>query len=135
MTSFAPQSSSFAAVAENLAPARDFLRRYVGASGWPGSDLDVVIAIGEVLQNIVRHGFGGGSKAGTITMNVVVDQGILIVTIDDTAPSSIPTEWSNNGRESYEGGLGLGIITRIASDVTFQPTTTGNRATLHFAPE
>lgn len=135
MGSFAPDSTSFAAVAENLAPARDFLRRYVGASGWAGSDLDVVIAIGEVLQNIVRHGFAGGREAGTITMNAALDDGILTITIDDTAPPSIPAEWSNNGRESYEGGLGLGIIRRIASDVTFQPTPTGNRATLQFKPD
>lgn len=135
MTGFAPRTESFAAVVENLAPARDFLRRYVGESGWAGSDLDVVIAIGEVLQNIVRHGFAGGSESGTITMNLVLEDGLLIVTIDDTAPSSIPAEWSNKGRESYEGGLGLGIITRIASDVSFEPTSGGNRATLHFTPE
>ena len=135
MSSFPPQSQSFAAIVENLAPARDFLRRYVGESGWAGSDLDVVIAIGEVLQNIVRHGCAGGSADGTITMNIAVEDGLLVVTIDDTAPSSIPAEWSNGGRESYEGGLGLGIITRIARDVSFEPTRTGNRATLHFAPE
>jgi len=135
MTGFAPESRSFAAVAENLAPARDFLRRYVAASGWGGSDLDVVIAIGEVLQNVVRHGFAGGSAAGTFTMKLEVQDNILTVTIDDTAPASIPAEWSGNDRESYEGGLGLGIIRRIASDVTFQPTTTGNRATLQFTPE
>jgi len=135
MTDPAPDSRSFAAVAENLAPARDFLRQYVGASGWAGSDLDVVIAIGEVLQNIVRHGFAGGSKIGTITMTVELADENLIVTIDDTAPPSIPSEWSSDGRNSYEGGLGLGIIKRIASDVTFQPTPTGNRATLQFRPE
>ena len=135
MTTFAQQTTSFAALAENLGPARDFLRRYVQASEWAGSDLDVVIAIGEVLQNIVRHGFSGGSEAGTITMTLAVEEEMLIVSIDDTAPPTIPSEWSSNGRESYEGGLGLGIIKRIASDATFQPTPTGNRATLHFAPE
>ena len=135
MTAIAPETTSFAALAENLGPARDFLRRYVQASEWAGSDLDVVIAIGEVLQNIVRHGFSGGSEAGTITMTLALNEEMLIVTIDDTAPPTIPSEWSSNGRESYEGGLGLGIIERIASDVTFQPTPTGNRATLHFAPE
>ncbi|MGC6454368.1 MAG: ATP-binding protein [Candidatus Puniceispirillaceae bacterium] len=135
MTSFAPQSITFAPLAENLAPARDFLRRYIAASGWGGSDLDVVIAIGEVLQNIVRHGFSGGSKNGVVDMTAALEDGTLSVIIDDNAPSSIPAEWSNSGRESYEGGLGLGIIERIASDVTFQPTSTGNRATLCFVPE
>lgn len=135
MTSALADRISFAAVVENLPSGRDFLRRYVDASGWPGSDLDVVIAVGEVLQNIVRHGFGGDCYAGTITINVAVENGVLIVIIDDTAPPSCPTEWANTDRQRHEGGIGMGIIARIASTVSFQPTNRGNRATLQFMPE
>ncbi len=64
------------------------------------------------------------------------EQDVLVVTIDDTAPSTIPAEWSgNNGREAHEGGLGLGIVRRIASDVVFEPTKSGNRAMLEFLAE
>jgi len=134
MTSFAPQTASFAALADNLAPARNFLRHYVTASGWDGSDLDAVIAIGEVLQNIVRHGFGGGSEGGRIMMTAHLEERVLTVTIDDTAPPSMPEEWGVDGRETHEGGLGLGLIDRIASEASFQSTDRGNRATLRFLP-
>ena len=131
-----PQTARFAPVPENLAPARSFIRKYVGACRWPGSDLDVVIAIGEVLQNIIRHGFSGGTRDGRIVMTVKVEErDVLVVTIDDTAPSTIPAEWSNNGREAHEGGLGLGIVRRIASDVVFEPTSSGNRAILRFTAD
>ena len=59
----APETVSFAAVPENLRPARSALRRYIANSGWGGRDLDVVIAVGEVLQNIIRHGFAGAAHA------------------------------------------------------------------------
>lgn len=130
------QTARFAPVPENLAPARSFIRKYVEACRWPGSDLDVVIAVGEVLQNIIRHGFAGGTRDGRIVMTALIeDADILVVTIEDTAPPTIPSEWSGGGREAHEGGLGLGIVRRIASDVVFEPTTSGNRAILRFTAD
>lgn len=131
-----PQTARFPPVVENLGPARNFIRNYLSAGQWPGRDLDVVIAIGEVLQNIVRHGFAGGSKDGEVVMTVSVEEAdMLVVIIEDTAPSSIPSDWSDNGRGAHEGGLGLGIVRRIASDARFEPIPTGNRATLRFMPD
>ena len=131
-----PQTARFAPIPENLAPARSFIRNYVQSCRWAGSDLDVVIAIGEILQNIIRHGFSGGTRDGRVVMTVKVEeQDVLVVTIEDTAPSTIPAEWLNNGREAHEGGLGLGIVRRIASDVVFEPTSSGNRATLRFTAD
>ena len=136
MAGFDPQTARFPPVVENLAPARNFIRDYLGKCRWPGSDLDVVIAVGEVLQNIIRHGFSGGSRDGGVVMTVAIeDANILVVTIEDTAPSSIPAEWSDGGREAHQGGLGLGIVKRIASDVVFEPIAAGNRATLKFSPD
>lgn len=136
MAGFAPQTARFPPVVENLAPARNFIRNYLGNCRWPGSDLDVVIAVGEVLQNIIRHGFAGGSRDGGVVMTVAIEEAdLLVVTIEDTAPSSIPAEWSDNGREAHQGGLGLGIVRRIARDVVFEPIAGGNRAILEFSPE
>ena len=69
-------------------------------------------------------------------MTVKVEEpDVLVVTIEDTAPSTLPAEWSNNVREAHEGGLGLGIVRRIASDVVFEPTSSGNRAILRFTSD
>ena len=133
--SFEPKAAQFPATAENLAPARSFLRNYMAEANWAGRDLDVVIAVGEILQNIVRHGFSGGRQEGTIKMLAMVRNDELTVIIEDTAPPSMPSEWSNGGREAHDGGLGLGIVKRIASSIEFKPTATGNRAKLIFAAD
>ena len=121
-----------AATAENLASARSFMRRYLTMTNWNGRDLDVLIAVGEVLQNIVRHGFGGGNPRGKIHIKVTREQGMLVVLIEDNAPPSVPSGWSSDSRPAKDGGLGLTIIHRIADKVDFAPTATGNRARLHF---
>ena len=130
-----PETFECAAIAENLASARSFLRRYLAAARWDGRDLDVVIAVGEVLQNVVRHGFAGGNPRGKIHMEVSVDQGTLLVVVEDNAPPSVPSGWSSTGRPAQDGGLGLNIIHRIAADVEFAPTATGNHARLRFHPD
>jgi len=124
-----------AATAENLASARSFLRRFLATANWNGRDLDVLIAVGEVLQNIVRHGFGGGNPRGRIHMEVAIEQGVLLVLVEDNAPPSLPSGWSSSGRPAEDGGLGLNIIHRIAAEVDFAPTATGNRARLRFHPD
>ncbi len=131
----APETVTFVALPENLRPARSALRRYMAEAGWGGRDLDIVIAVGEVLQNIIRHGFAGGRARGRITMTLEIRQDALLVDIDDTAPPSLPSSWSAKGREAHEGGLGLNMIHSIASDVSFTPTADGNHASLTFNPD
>ena len=131
----APETVTFAALPENLRPARSALRRYMAEAGWGGRDLDIVIAVGEVLQNIIRHGFAGGRARGRITMTLEIRQDALLVDIDDTAPPSLPSSWSAKGREAHEGGLGLNMIHSIASDVSFTPTAVGTHASLTFNPD
>ena len=127
-----PQKFQCAAIAESLASARAFLRRFLSAADWSGSDLDVLIAVGEVLQNIIRHGFDGGDPDGRIQMELMMEQGCLKVVIDDNAPSSVPSGWASDGPRMQEGGLGLRMIHHIAYRVEFAPTATGNRALLSF---
>ena len=131
----APETVTFDALPENLRLACGALRRYMAEAGWGGRDLDIVIAVGEVLQNIIRHGFAGGSARGRITMTLEIRQDALLVDIDDTAPPSLPSSWSAKGREAHEGGLGLNMIHSIASNVSFTPTADGNHASLTFDPD
>lgn len=129
------QTASFAGTPESLAAARDFLRRYLIDANWSGSDLDAVIALGEIIQNVVRHGFHGGKPDGKITITLEILNDRLVVLVEDNAPPSLPFRWSGEGRAPHEGGLGLGIARRIASKVDFEPMENGNRALLEFLPE
>ena len=70
-----------------------------------------------------------------ITMKMDIRQDVLNIEIDDTAPPSLPSSWSSNGREAHEGGLGLNMINSIASEVRFTPTADGNHASLTFDPD
>jgi anti-sigma regulatory factor (Ser/Thr protein kinase) len=74
----APDSFTCGATAGNLASARNFLRRFLAMANWEGHDRDVLIAVGEVLQNIVRHGFRGGDPRGSIHLEVSVEQGCFL---------------------------------------------------------
>jgi serine/threonine-protein kinase RsbW len=93
-----------------------------------------LIAVGEVLQNIVRHGFGGGNSRGNIHMEISIAKGVLVVLIEDNAPPSLPSGWSSSQRPAEDGGVGLAIVNHIAAEVEFAPTATGNRARLRFLP-
>jgi anti-sigma regulatory factor (Ser/Thr protein kinase) len=130
----APESFTCGATAGNLASARGFLRRFLTTANWKGGDRDVLIAVGEVLQNIVRHGFRGGDPRGSIHLEVAMEQGVLLVFIEDNAPPSLPSGWSMSDRPAEDGGFGLDIIHHIATEVEFAPTATGNRARLAFHP-
>jgi anti-sigma regulatory factor (Ser/Thr protein kinase) len=123
-----------AATADNLASARRFLRRFLAEVNWNGRDLDILIAVGEVLLNIVRHGFGGGNLRGNIHMEISIAKGLLVVLIEDNAPPSLPSGWSSSQRPAEDGGVGLAIVNHIAAEVEFAPTATGNRARLRFHP-
>jgi len=129
-----PEAFDCAATADNLASARRFLRLFLAEVNWNGRDLDVLIAVGEVLQNIVRHGFGGGNPRGAIHMEISMVKGMLVVLVEDNAPPSLPSGWSSSDSPAEDGGLGLTIINHIATDVEFAPTATGNRARLRFHP-
>ena len=135
MADFYASSARFAGTVDSLAPARNFLRGYLIEAAWPGSDLDVVIAFGEILQNVVRHGFHGGRADGVMTITASIVEDRLIVVVDDDAPPSMAREWAGGDRPAHEGGLGLGIVNRIASKVGFEATPYGNRAILEFLPD
>jgi anti-sigma regulatory factor (Ser/Thr protein kinase) len=128
------ETFDFAATADKLVSARRFMRRCLAEVNWSGQELDVLIAVGEVLQNIVRHGFGGGDPQGRIHMEISIVKGMLVVLIEDNAPPSLPSGWSSSERPAEDGGLGLTIINRIVAEVEFAPTATGNRARLRFHP-
>ena len=96
-------------------------------------ELDVNIAVGEILQNIIRYGFEGGNQEGSFKMRFLITENALEVTITDDAPPSDSTTWSNAHRKAEDGGHGLTLVTEIVDSVMFEMLENGNRATLRFA--
>ena len=120
---------------DSLAKSRAFVDNSLKTFGWQDQAIDVQLAIGEVMQNIIRHGFNGGADDGTIVLEMALSGDDLECVISDTAPASKPEEWLALGqkRQPDEGGHGLTIIKELTSSYDVQPADGGNRSRLVFA--
>lgn len=121
---------------ESLARSRNFISDGLNSFGWQDRAIDIQLAIGEVMQNIIRHGFGGGNPDGSITMEMsITKDDDLVCLITDTAPASDPEKWINktDDRPPEEGGLGVDIIHELTQKFTVEPEDGNNRSCLVFA--
>ena len=124
---------SFPAITESLSAARACVRGVLQGHQRAEQELDVNIAVGEILQNIIRYGFDGGNQAGSFKMRFLIADNALEITITDDAPPSDSATWSNAHRKAEEGGHGLTLVTELTQSAVFEMLEDGNRATLHFA--
>ena len=117
----------------SLAAARHMVRASLCDACWDDSGGDVIIAVGEVLQNIVRHGFAKPSvDQAWFSIKIDLDSCRLCITIDDNAPPSDPALWRRGTRAPDTGGMGVRLIEQLAAQVRFYPLVAGNRAELWF---
>ena len=118
-----------------LSKSRAFVESSLKAFGWQDRSIDIQLAIGEVMQNIIRHGFNGGKDTGKISMDMGFVDDDLECIITDTAPASDPENWLARGeqRRPDEGGHGLNIINEIASSYDVNPGE-GNNAPVLYSP-
>ena len=124
---------SFVAMPESLSAARSCVRGVLQGCNRADKEMDVNIVVGEILQNVIRYGFDGGSEAGQFTMQFFIDDRAFEIIVTDTAKPSNPDEWSNEHRAPEEGGHGLTLVNAIAEEVVFEMLDKGNRATIKFA--
>jgi len=128
-----PQASfSYPALPAMLADMRADMRAVLAQTGWHHQTETIQLAAGEHIQNIIRHGFGGGTTHGTITITLDSRASRMTLTITDTAPPCEPATWDRSPRPPEAGGLGLGLIDRLADEARFTATDTGNQAVLIF---
>ena len=124
--------ASFPSSLESISAARNFIRNFLSIHGCLKNEVDVNIAVGEVLQNIIRYGFDGGSLRGTFTVFLRLGRSQILITVTDTAPPSNAKAWSNTHRSPEEGGHGLSLVYALASHVEFTALENGNQVKLEF---
>jgi len=124
---------SFIAMPESLSAARSCVRGFLQGCHLADKEMDVNIVVGEILQNVIRYGFDGGSETGHFTMQFFIGERHFEIVVTDTAKPSNPDEWSNEHRAPEEGGHGLTLVNAIAEEVLFEMLDNGNRATIKFA--
>lgn len=119
------------------------LRRFIAAcashlcapDGWRD---DLVLAVDEAAQNIIRHGYGGGDLHRPLTAGVEVvvpspdrpGSGVITVRLYDDAPTVFPgslhprplEELSPDRLEDlHPGGLGLALINALTDEWVLEP--------------
>lgn len=123
----------FQANLPNIAAARHLVGDRLRHSNWDYLRTDIIIAIGEVLQNIIRYGFGmapGPNACFWISVSGTLHH--LQITIEDNAPPSDPKSWRRHHRCAHEGGHGINLISGVVERAIFTPLADGNRVQLWF---
>ena len=113
-----------------LARVRDAVRDSCRACNCPNAvTRDLVIAIGEASQNIVRHAYRD-SDDSPATLEILCGDGILEFQLEDMAPpvdrQVLEPVWPE---KVQAGGIGLCLIHDIMDEVEYLPVKsgTGNR--------
>jgi sigma-B regulation protein RsbU (phosphoserine phosphatase) len=119
-------SLTFPARAEELHPVREVVRKTCEKCGCPPAlAQDLVIAIGEACQNVVRHAYKGVDD-GKANLDILCRDGMLEFCLTDTAPpvdrEKVKPVWP---KEVHPGGLGVCLIHNIMDRVEYLPAPSG----------
>ncbi len=85
---------------------------------------DIVIAVDEACQNIVRHAYAG--QGGPAVLECRLVGGDLEILLSDSAPAVDPATIKPRDLDDIRpGGLGVHFIRTVMDTVEFQPSPTG----------
>jgi anti-sigma regulatory factor (Ser/Thr protein kinase) len=120
-----------AEIARRLAP---WLRMLSDAAAWP-ADLAfaVELCLDEVINNIAMHGDGA---TGDVAVEIDTNATPLLVSIEDGGapfdPTPEPKPLAQSLDEAKIGGLGLVLIHRLSTRMSYERIGGRNRLTLWF---
>jgi serine/threonine-protein kinase RsbW len=110
-----------ASIAEARGAVGGFARRH-------GVDeADVRLAVSEAVSNSVIHAFRGSGRPGTVTLICRAEGDGLRVIISDDGGGMKPN------LDSPGLGLGIPLITKLASEVSFDSSERGTTVSMSFA--
>ncbi len=90
---------------------------------------DLVMAVDEACQNVIRHAYGARNESGDIVIDFVLDGGALEVHLMDFAPPVDPEKVKSRDLGDVKpGGLGVHLIRSVCDDARFvtPPPGVGN---------
>jgi len=128
ITSF---STTFQSLPGQLSLAREFVHSTLEKLEIQDKT-DIQIAVGEALQNIVRHAYVN-TKPGYLMLTIAKLGDVIEVIIKDDAPPSNPELFMYQTHFPSElGGMGIDLIKKIALEFRIDPQSDGNLTTLKF---
>lgn len=116
----------FPAHAKELGPMRAMTRMALNNHSWR-SDIveDIVLAIDEACQNIIRHAYHGECD-DPIILQIVLNNKNLVVVLEDHAPTVSPDCMNPRAFDDIRpGGLGCHFIQHVMDTVSIEPSSTG----------
>lgn len=115
-----------AAAADRLKLVRTVVAEAVTlAGGGPECVADVVLAVDEACQNVIRHAYGGDSR-GDMVITLSRDGDWLEVVLVDFAPPVDPGRIRPRDLNDIRpGGLGTHIIREVMDAVEYTPAPPG----------
>ncbi len=116
----------FSARAKELGQTRALTRMSLNNHGWHSDKVDdIVLAIDEACQNIIRHAYQGECD-NPITLRIEREGDALVVLLEDQAPAVSPDCMNPRAFEDIRpGGLGCHFIKQVMDHVSIEPVSTG----------
>lgn len=119
----------FRAAARELAPMRAAVKKQVVEAGCnDGTATDIVMAVDEACQNIIRHAYGK-QREGDIVLRIESRGDELVFSLLDFAPRVDPTKVKPRDLDDVRpGGLGTFLIQEVMDSAEFvePPPECGN---------
>jgi serine/threonine-protein kinase RsbW len=120
---------------ENLSTIRDFVEDIAARLNTaPAAIPNIVLAVDEMVTNIIEHGYQG--QPGSIEIEVTTQDDALIIRLRDQAPPFDPTtrpppDLSIPFDDRPPGGLGIYLTRKVMDDIQHRATAVhGNDLTL-----
>ncbi len=116
----------FPSRARELGPTRAMTRMALNNHGWR-SDIveDIVLAIDEACQNIIRHAYHGECQ-DPIMLHIELNNDVLVIVLEDRAPTVGPDCMTPRALDDIRpGGLGCHFMRQVMDSVSIGPSPTG----------
>jgi sigma-B regulation protein RsbU (phosphoserine phosphatase) len=116
----------FPARAEELRSVREVVRREALGRGCTAECAsDIVMAVDEACQNIIRHAYAGRGE-GEIVLEIERAGDDLLVSLRDFAPTVDPSRVQPRDLDDLRpGGLGTHLIRELMDGASFAPVPPG----------
>lgn len=118
---------NFLPVRGELSPLRTMIRAALNNhAGHSDRVEDIVLAIDEACQNIIRHAYRGECD-DPITLHIELTPKALVITLDDHAPAVRPDCMKPRAFDDIRpGGLGCHFMRQVMDSVSIEPARIGS---------
>ena len=120
------ESKEFSVHSSSLKEIRNFAREILAKDNiFKSTSDDVVLALAEAAQNIVKHAYSGQETSDSLKVEISFDNNQLKIDLYDKGEPAIPSNIKpRNVNDIKPGGLGTFFIGQIMDEVIFKTAAT-----------